>query len=132
VQKWEKLNPKPRQPEGVSRCVGETDAQFLLRLFRTRNDGPSVEWQEYEKAKEAWEGRRKAAEHESGKIAANALQTEAGKRLSDAEEKLCATRATTIDGLRCKARVAVLTEENANADGPIAWSIVEDLMEMHS
>src|SRR4051794_23769127 len=44
VQKWEKLNPKPRQPEGESRSA-ETDALFLLRLFQARNDGPSVEWQ---------------------------------------------------------------------------------------
>jgi hypothetical protein len=132
VWEWEKLNPKPQQPEGDSRCAGETAEQFLQRLFRTRNDGPSVEWQEYEKAKEAWEGRRKAAEHEYGKIAADALQEEAGEMVFDATERLCAAQATTMEGLHCKARVAVFTEEHANADKPIAWSIVEDLMEMQS
>ena len=67
------------------------------------------------------------AKDEVGENAAHALQHEIHDRLSDAEDKLCNTRATTLDDLRCKARISLLVERG-NMQQPIAQSIVDDLM----
>jgi hypothetical protein len=51
-----------------------------------------------------------------------------GRRRLSAIEKLANIQAQTLDDLRCKARVAVLTEEQVNAEQPLSESIIDDLL----
>ena len=60
---------------------------------------------------------------------AEALQDRAGDKLSDAIEKLINTRATTIEGLRCKARLVKMMDSQ---DHEIMLSLVDDLTEVQS
>jgi hypothetical protein len=90
--------------------------------------GPSAEWQQYEEARKAWQFRYKAAKQECGLIEADALQDRAHDELNYAIEKLANTRATTIEGLRCKARLAKMMDEN---DHVIA-SLLDDLAAVQS
>jgi hypothetical protein len=48
--------------------------------------------------------------------------------LPSAERQLADTRATTMDGLRCKARIAALLREQDHAVRPITGSLVQDLL----
>jgi hypothetical protein len=114
---WENYNPRPELPK--TRCrEGESKREYLLRITAEAYDydGPSPEWQEYEEAKKVWQHRHETAERKCGVTAANALQEKAGAAISEAVEGLANIRATTIRGLQCNARIAVVTDEDANAE----------------
>jgi hypothetical protein len=53
---------------------------------------------------------------------------EEAPELPSAERQLAETRATTMDGLRCKARISALLREQDHAVRPIASSLVQDLL----
>ena len=73
----------------------------------------------------AWETRHEAAIWYNR---ANKLEDLANERLSDAILAMTDTPATTIEGLRCKARASAKAER-ANAEPDLAWSMVDDLAE---
>ena len=84
--------------------------------------------EQHEEACKAWRARYET-EHENGRTSAEALQDRAGDKLSDAIEKLINTRATTIEGLRCKARLVKMMDSQ---DHEIMLSLVDDLTEVQS
>jgi hypothetical protein len=124
---WRKENPKPKMPETV-RLDGETDRDFVSRLMDKIGDGVSVEWAEYAHELEGWQLRHETAEIETGLTAAEEQSGRAHEDVCAAEQKLAATRATTMDGLRCKARMSDLIREYDHANAPIAESVVKDLL----
>jgi hypothetical protein len=69
------------------------------------------------------ETRRATAECQTGKAAADARSAAFWAEHELVLDKLCATRATTLEGLKVKARLAEMMQEDA-----LAWSIVEDLV----
>jgi hypothetical protein len=111
---------------------GETRRDYAVRMVLRAFDGPSIEWQEFTKASEAWEVRYEEAKHQTGLIRAEELESAASAELEGAIDALCDVRAHTLEDFRCKARIAVLTDEHNNADQPIALSLIDDLLGMQS
>jgi hypothetical protein len=119
---WQRRNPKPvmRKYQKASeierdnwiRLVAEADDPIkVVAIILSPGADEEAAHQEHEEAMKAWQLRYEAAEHENERIAAEALQTAAGDELSEAVERLANTRATTIDGLRCKARLFRMMDE---------------------
>ena len=83
---------------------------------------------EHKLALAAWETRHEAAKETTGYARAHELECQASDRLNTAEQSMCDTPATTIEGLRCKARAAAKID-GGNLTSDLAWSMVEDLAE---
>ena len=126
--KWEKQNPKPRGREPTRAELSQYLQQTLGEQGSKASFGAAYEQDgtEHKHALAAWEARHETAKEESRYNRACKLEDLANERLSVAIEALAGTRTTTLEGLRCKARVAAKTEY-ANADPQLAWSMVEDL-----
>jgi hypothetical protein len=127
LSEWEKQNPKPESGE-----LTQGEIQMLYRRLMGEKGPPDDSCAaEYEKNKverkrvmAAWETRHEAAKEETGYNRANQLESQAGDRLGAAIDAMCDTPATTMEGLRCKARAAAKID---SGDSDLAWSMVEDL-----
>jgi hypothetical protein len=131
---WRDLNPRPKMPkipeDNTDALPEESNHDRRVRIFAKILDEPDSEWIAYEKASAAWEQSYALVERESGLVRARDDQRAACNRLSEARAALCAVQAATIEGLRVKARISILTAERESTDHPIAESIVDDLLEM--
>jgi hypothetical protein len=80
---WKKQNPKPPAPSSSEDDLreGETRRDCAVRILLRAFDGPSIEWQEFTKASEAWEVRYEEAKHPTGIIRAEELESAAGAEL---------------------------------------------------
>src|SRR5262249_4011237 len=105
---WKRRNPAPRVP-------------------KTQLNWQASEWREYEQTMEDWVSRHENAERQSGLTPAPGVAAEAKDWVTETSKRLGRTKATTLEGIRYKARVSKLTE-CANAEQPIAVSLVDDLL----
>lgn len=80
----------------------------------------------------AWDERHEAAKEESGYNRADALAESAHSRIKAATEAMASTRATTIEGIHCKARASAKIDEWASIESKLAVSIMEDLVSLTS
>jgi hypothetical protein len=128
LHKWEKQNPKP-----IMRDPTKAESRVLRLAFA--EGGEASFGEEYEKeyathkcALSAWEARHETANEDTGCNRAHELASLASERLDAAIMMMCDTPATTIEGLRCKARASAKVERD-NAESDLAWSMVDDLAE---
>jgi hypothetical protein len=133
VAAWTKANPKPTLREPTK---AETK-HFRQHIGRQLADGEPLRANyggEYEKAEaahkraiEGWEAAHEKAEEELGYNRADQLVRLAWARIDALREAMTAIRATTLEGIRCKARVSVKIDESASTEPALALSVVEDL-----
>jgi hypothetical protein len=124
---WNEQNPRP-----TMRDPTKAESRTLRLGFANDERVPSF-GEEYERdeadhkrALAEWEARHEAAKEDTGYNLAHELEEEANERLDEAIMAMCDAPATTLEGLRCKARAAAKVDDR-NLDSDLAWSIVEDL-----
>jgi hypothetical protein len=119
---WETANPKPKMREATK--------QEALAFFQSGYSTMGAEYEqasaEHDRAMAEWEARHEAAKEDTGYNRAHELETAANDRLDAAIMAMCDTPATTMEGLRCKARAAAKVD-GGNLESDLAWSIVDDL-----
>jgi hypothetical protein len=110
---WRKANPWPAQREATSGIIGSP------KVFE-------VSAMEHKKAIQRWRVRARAAERKCRFREVEAEYNDAVDEAADLYDEIAEVRATTFDGLKCKARVA----DRADALNCVANSIVSDLLAM--
>jgi hypothetical protein len=117
---WRRQNPEPLLPtpplsERGHRAVAELqkalDANEPDEAVRAKHEAEHAVW-----------AKREAPEWQAAKAASEEHQRAFWDEQAQVVETLSAMPATTLEGLRTKARAALLMDEEA-----LAWSIVEDL-----
>jgi hypothetical protein len=88
---------------------------------------PNPDWAAYEAAVEAWEEEDERIRAETGESAASERSTETLDAVSALRDKIVAIRATTLAGLKFKAKYA-LEHYADDPDEEVMQSIAEDLL----
>jgi hypothetical protein len=118
-----------RADEAWARLGGACDVlgRAEMQVFEWRKRNPKPEWHEdqFAERNEAWQIQDETVERQHSVPAAREQQDAANSAISEAVDNVCSIRATTIEGFRCKARLA-----DKLRDSDLAWSIVDDLQAM--
>jgi hypothetical protein len=117
---WWRQNPKPEWP-GPSLSTRPTFAE-LRKSIDAHSKACERDERAYEAERAAWAEREETAEWQAGKAASEEHQTAFWSEQKRVVEMLVAMPATTLEGCRIKARLALLMDEE-----DLAWSIVQDL-----
>ena len=112
------------QPQLPERSLSEDERRACAELQKAfAANGPDEATKAKHDAERAnWEKRKATAECQTGKAAAHERQSAFWDEHALLVEKLSEMQATTMDGLKVKARLALMMDEE-----DLAWSIVEDL-----
>jgi hypothetical protein len=128
-------SPRPIRPdldELVARGMGITNEEWCERLLKIKDlakpltpRAPSP----YEEAMRAWETERDRLEAKFEVELAEAGMLEANDNVSDIRDQIAAQRATTIAGLKFKAKYAA-EHYPGEPDTDVMASIIDDILEM--
>jgi hypothetical protein len=122
------LPPPPPKPEGAKFTDEEWFGTFVKKMTEL-NSSPSPLGAAYDAAIEAWVQEKERLDDEAGLTAAEERVAEAQREGDDIRDQIVATRATTLAGLKFKAKYAV-DHYPGEFDQDVMASIVDDLLAM--
>jgi hypothetical protein len=122
MSEWRCRNPEPQSPE-QSFSEGERKAFAAeVQKLLAANGPDKATWAKHDAERAGWEKSKATAEWQTGETAARERIEAFWDEHALLVGKLDAMRATTLEGLKVKARLAQLMDEE-----DLAWSIVQDL-----
>jgi hypothetical protein len=121
---WRRQNPEPVRPK-----VNLDRPSFaeLMKSINAHSKDCEADERAYEAERAAWTAKEAIAEQLAGKATSEARVHAFWDEQKRVVAALEAMPATTLEGLRAKARWALLMDEK-----DLAWSIVEDLANYHA
>jgi hypothetical protein len=120
--------PQPAKPEGAAFTNEEWFIEFKERMAGLRAC-PSPEAAAHVAACEAWAKEDERLRGESGQTAAEERDNEALDEVLALRDKIVATRATTLAGLKFKAKYAI-EHYSGEPDEDVLASIADDILAM--
>jgi hypothetical protein len=116
---WKQQNP---EPQSVTPPLSEDGCKAIAEMHKALAEACEPYEAAYRIEREAWEQKEAAAEWQAAKAAADERVDAFWAKHARIVEKLSAMPAITLEGLKVKARLALMMDEK-----DLAWSVVEDL-----